>query len=615
MDDLRYKTIVALVWIGGLLLLGNLARHQLIDTSYQQQAQDRTLLKRSITAPRGIIYDRDGELLVVNDPTYEIEMIYRDIDPDMDINLFCDLLSINRDDYDRLIEVAKSRKYYKSYIPITFLSQVDPLDFAKFQEHMFRFPGFYPRLNNRRSYPSPHAAHVLGYISEVTSQDIDNNPDIYSMGDVKGASGIEKIYEDQLRGDKGVEYILKDNVGREIEQYEEGDRDRPALGGEDLHTTIDIDLQSYAESLMANKRGSIVAIEPTTGEILAIVSAPSYDPNKLSLSKYRSETYLDMLEDTINQPLLDRPLQATYPPGSIFKPILSLIAMQEGVWYAARPMTCTGEYEINKRRGFVQGCRDHPSPHNVQAALQHSCNTYYFQMIREYLDRYGHRNPGKAMDELMAYLQTFGVGETLGVDLLNEKGGFRPSSQYYDKTINTSTYSWRSTYVLSLGIGQGELELTTIQMANLAAIIANRGYYITPHIIKAFGSGQSIEPEFLKVKSVPIDSQYFPPVIQGMEQVIRAGTGYRSYVRGLDICGKTGTSQNAGADHSVFFGFAPKDDPKIALAVYVENAGGGGAVAAPIAGLMMEKYLRDSIPPNRLREEARVKDIVLTDLP
>ena len=615
MNDIRYKTIVTLVWIGGLLLIGHLGIHQLVDTSYQEQAQDRTLIKTPITAPRGIIFDRDSGLLVVNDPTYEIEIITREIDPDMDKTLFCDLLGISLEDYDQLLDIAQSRKYYKSYIPITFLSQIDPLDFAKFQEHLFRFPGFYPRLSNRRSYPSPHAAHVLGYISEVTNNDIEDSPETYTMGDVKGVSGIERVYEDELRGEKGIEYILKDNVGREVEEYDKGELDRPATGGEDLYTTLDIQLQSYGEELMANKRGSIVAIEPATGEILAIVSAPSYDPNKLSLSKYRSSTYLDMLGDTINEPLLDRPIQATYPPGSIFKPIISLIAMQEGVWYPSRPMTCTGEYDVNKKRGFVQKCRDHPSPYNVQTALQHSCNTYYYQMIKEYLEKYGYNNPGEAMDELMAHLKDFGIGEKLGVDLMHEKEGFRPSAAYYDRTINTTTYKWRSSYVLSLGIGQGELELTTLQMANLAAIMANRGHYYTPHIIKSFSSDRDLGLNYQQSKSVRIDSQYFPPIIDGMEAVIRAGTGYRAYVRGLDICGKTGTSQNAGEDHSVFFGFAPKENPKIALAVYVENAGGGGTVAAPIAGLMIEKYLRDSIPPNRLAEENRVKEIVLTNVP
>jgi len=614
-QESRYRVIVLLICVGSFLLMGHLFNHQILDKKYSDQAQNRTLIKRSITAPRGIIYDRNQELLVVNEPTYELEMIFQEVKEDMDIDLFCDLLGITIEDYEALLESATTRRYYKKYIPITFLSNIEPVDFARFQEHLFRFSGFYPKLKNKRNYPSPHAAHVLGYISEVNSDDLESKPDIYTIGDIKGTSGIERVYEDELRGSKGVEYMLKDNVGREVEQYNNGLLDNAATSGEDILTTIDIDLQAYGESLMANKRGSIVAIEPSSGEILSIISAPSYDPNKLSLGKTRSNTFLEMLSDSINEPLLDRPLQATYPPGSIFKPIHSLIALQEGVWYGRKPMVCTGEYDVNKRRGFVQKCRDHPTPYNVQTALQYSCNTYYYQMVRDYIDRYGYNNPGKGLDELMSYLKQFGIGEKLGVDLLNERAGFRPSSEYYDKRINTREYSWKSTYILSLGIGQGELQLTTLQMANLAAIMANRGYYYTPHILKSFASDSPIGLNYTQKQTVPIDSQHFETVIDGMELVVRAGSGVRAYVPRLDICGKTGTSQNAGEDHSVFFAFAPKDDPKIAVAVYVENAGGGSAVAAPMAGLVIEKYLNDSIAPNRLNVEARVKELNLTDLP
>ncbi len=614
-QESRYRVIVLLICVGSFLLMGHLFNHQILDKKYSDQAQNRTLIKRSITAPRGIIYDRNQELLVVNEPTYELEMIFQEVKEDMDIDLFCDLLGITIEDYEALLESATTRRYYKKYIPITFLSNIEPVDFARFQEHLFRFSGFYPKLKNKRNYPSPHAAHVLGYISEVNSDDLESKPDIYTIGDIKGTSGIERVYEDELRGSKGVEYMLKDNVGREVEQYNNGLLDNAATSGEDILTTIDIDLQAYGESLMANKRGSIVAIEPSSGEILSIISAPSYDPNKLSLGKTRSNTFLEMLSDSINEPLLDRPLQATYPPGSIFKPILSLIALQEGVWYGRKPMVCTGEYDVNKRRGFVQKCRDHPTPYNVQTALQYSCNTYYYQMVRDYIDRYGYNNPGKGLDELMSYLKQFGIGEKLGVDLLNERAGFRPSAAYYDKRINTREYSWKSTYILSLGIGQGELQLTTLQMANLAAIMANRGYYYTPHILKSFASDSPIGLNYTQKQTVPIDSQHFETVIDGMELVVRAGSGVRAYVPRLDICGKTGTSQNAGEDHSVFFAFAPKDDPKIAVAVYVENAGGGSAVAAPMAGLVIEKYLNDSIAPNRLNVEARVKELNLTDLP
>lgn len=610
----RYKIIIAIVTMGSILLIGHLFEHQIINKEYRTQAQNRTLIKRSITAPRGIIYDRDNELLVVNEPTYELEMIYREVDEDMDIEAFCQLLDISLEDYDELLKTAKARRYYKSYIPISFISNIDPKDFAKFQEHLFQFPGFYPKLKNKRKYPNPNAAHVLGYISEVNSDDLETNPDVYTIGDIKGTSGIEKVYEEELRGNKGVEYILKDNVGREVEEYNSGDLDNPAEVGDNILTTLDIDLQAYGESLLANKRGSVVAIEPSTGEILAIISTPTYDPNKLSLGKSRSNTFLEMLSDSINEPLLDRPLQASYPPGSIFKPILSLIALQEGVWYANKPMICTGVYHVNKRKEFDQKCREHPSPYNVQTALQFSCNTYYYQMVRDYINRYGYKDPGKGLDELMGYLKAFGIGERLGVDLLNEKEGFRPSADYYDKRINTREYKWQATYVLSLGIGQGELQLTTLQMANLAAIIANRGYYYTPHVLKEFTSDRSIGLQFTTPKVVPIDSQHFAPVIDGMEKVVREGTARRAYVPGIEICGKTGTSQNAGNDHSVFFAFAPKDDPKIAIAVYVENAGGGSTVAAPIGGLMIEKYLNDSIAPYRKALESRITEINLTDL-
>ena len=609
----RYRAIIWVFIIGTLILIGNLFEHQVLNESYRDQARSRTLYKRVISAPRGIVYDRNKELLVVNTPNYELEMIYREVSKDMDVDHFCSLLDLSREEYDILLENAKSRKYYRSYIPITFLSNIDPADFSKFQEHLFHFPGFYPKLKSKRNYPYPHAAHVLGMVSEVNSKDIEEREDVFSIGDIKGATGIEKVYEEELRGEKGYEYLLKDNVGREVEAFQYGDLDNSAESGKSITTTFDIDIQAYGESLMVNKRGSIVAIEPSSGEILAMISAPTYDPNVLSLGKGRSEAFLGLLQDTINEPLLNRTIQAKYPPGSIFKPILSLIAMQEGVWYAKKPMVCDGEYEVGN--GFMQKCREHPSPYNTQAALQWSCNTYYYQMIRDYLNKYGYNNPGKGMDELMGYLDEFGIGRPLGVDQLNESGGFRPSAAFYDKRINTSTYSWRASYVLSLGIGQGELELTTLQMANLAAIIANRGYYYPPHVIKEFNEGNPINELYQEAKRVPIDEEHFEPVIQGMEQVISAGTGRAGGVPGIRVCGKTGTSQNSGVDHSVFFAFAPKDDPKIAIAVYVENAGGGGAVAAPIGGLIMEKYLKGSVSKRRQYLEKRVKEINLTDLP
>ena len=613
-QSFRHQSIVTLVCLGSLILTGYLFNHQILTKEYSDKAQNRTLIKRTIPAPRGIIYDRNDRLIVVNEPTYELEIIEREIEDDMDIVSFCELLEISESEYEELLNKAKSKSYYRNYIPITFLSNIDPLVFAKFQEHLFRFPGFYPKLKNKRSYPYPNAAHVLGYISEVTQRDIERN-EVFTIGDIKGTSGLEGIYENELRGEKGLEYLLKDNIGREVAAYKEGQLDQSATPGNDIISTLDIELQAYGEELMSNKRGSIVAIEPSSGEILTMLSAPSYDPNLLSLGRSRNTAFLELLSDTINRPFLDRALKAKYPPGSIFKPILSLVALEEDVWYADKPMYCTGEYDVNKKKGFVQKCRDHPHPFNIPIALQHSCNTYYYQMVREYIDKYGYNNPGQGLDELMGYLDKFGLGRPLGVDLLGESGGFIPSSKFYDQRINTREYSWKSTYVLSLGIGQGELELTTLQMANLAAIIANRGHYFVPHLVKEIGGNANIGLSYQEAQKIPIAEEYYEPVIDGMERVIRAGSGFRAAVPGIRVCGKTGTSQNAGVDHSVFFAFAPKDDPKIAIAVYVENAGGGGVVAAPITALMIEKYLNGSIASRRLKVEEDVKSIDLISQP
>lgn len=614
-DEVRHKVIMLVFGLGAVVLMANLFRYQILDDTYSDRAQSRTLSERIIRAPRGIITDRNGELLVINQPNYELEMIQREIAEDMDKEEFCDLLSITLDDYDALMQRAISRPYFRRSIPVTFLSNISTEDFAVFQEHLHRFPGFYAKMKNKRSYPYPNAAHVLGYISEVSADDIASN-EAYEIGDIKGTMGIEKVYEDDLRGGKGYEYVLRDNIGREIEAYRYGSLDQAAQGGNDITTTLDIALQSYGESLLAGKRGSIVAIDPSTGEVLSMISSPNYDPNDLSLGKERNSTYRAMLRDTINLPMFDRSLQAKYPPGSIFKPILALIAMQENTTYAKRTIYCTGEYVTNEKKGFSQGCRNHPTPYNIGIALQYSCNTYFYQVLREFLDQFGVRKPGEGLALLNQYLDAFGIGRQLGVDIQGELSGFNPPPSFYDDAYNTSEYKWRSTYILSLGIGQGELELTTLQMANLAAILANRGHYYIPHLVKSFSTGKSIDPRFTVKQVVPIDSVHYPPVIDGMESVINAGTGRRAYVPGIDICGKTGTSQNPfGEDHSVFFGFAPKVNPEIAIAVFVENAGGGGAIAAPIGGLMIEQYLNGEIRSSRKYVEDRITSINLIDLP
>ncbi len=608
---------VIILWVfisGAVLLFGELLYLQVLDVEAKRQAENRSLSARVITPPRGVITDRTGRLIVVNEPSYDLEVVVKEMVPDMDTLAFCELLNISKDDFNLLFDKIQSYPYFRRNLPFTFLSKLSPKEYAAFQEHLFRFPGFYPILRHQRNYPYPNGAHVLGYVSEVSPNDIALQPETYSMGDIKGSSGVERVYDNYLRGKKGIKYVLKDNLGREVGNYADGALDSSAISGEMIISSLDIELQSLGEELLSNKRGSIVAIEPSTGEVLCMVSSPSYNPNDLILGRNRNETYTLLLSDTANRPLLDRNIQAQYPPGSIFKPILALIALQEGIIQPSKTVSCGGEYVINSR--FIQGCWTHPSPVNLISALQFSCNSYFFQLLRDFIDHFGYTTPQIGVDKLHNYLLRFGLGRPLEIDLVSELGGFVPDGKYYDKLYNTNVSSWRSTAVLSIGIGQGELQLTTLQMANLAAIIANRGYYFTPHLVRGIGDKQQ-KPERFRVKNiVGVDEAYFQPIIEGMMRVIDSGTGRRGAVMGYEIGGKTGTSQNPhGVDHSVFFAFGSKVNPKIAIAVFVENAGGGGALAAPIAGLMIEKYLNDTLTAARLLQKQSLTDMNLISTP
>lgn len=602
--------------IAGLVILINTAWLQLFNSNFRERAEKTTLHKRTLFPSRGIIYDRNGSLLVINDPTYNLQVVFNELEQEMDTSLFCALLNIDKKTFLKNINKDWSSPQFRKSIPFTFLKRINPIDFAVFQEHLHKFPGFYPVIRNVRSYPHKNAANVLGYLGEVDEQKIEESGGDYSLGDYTGITGMEKMYENELKGKKGVEYILKDNLGREVSSLAEGSMDSLALEGQDIVSTIDLDFQAYGESLLQNKRGSIVAIEPSTGEILSMISAPSYDPNLLRIDRDRGTAYESLISDTLNRPFLDRSIMAMYPPGSIFKPIFSLIAMQEGYLWPYRGISCDGDYEINTK-GFSQGCHDHPYPSNVKVALTHSCNTYFYQVMREFINGKDPSKPSIGMDKLKQYLESFGIGRKLGVDNLFENSGFFPSGDYYTQFYQKrGERRWFSTMVLSLGIGQGEINLTTVQMANLAAILANRGTYITPHLLKSFNKSRTLIPrDFTTIKTVPIDSIFFPSVIDGMERVVKEGTAQIAYVPGLNIAGKTGTSQNIGKDHSVFFGFAPKNNPKIAIAVYVENAGWGAQYAAPIASLMMEKYITGDIRPQRKYLEERMLNANLISIP
>ena len=597
----RQKVIIVFFSICALLLVYKSAELQIFESKYREQARRTTLDKRISYPSRGLIYDRNNELLVVNTPIYDIKATYKKVDSEMDTVAFCDLLEISIDTFSTLLNKNwKSRRYHKS-VPFTFLSKVKPETYAQFQERMFEFPGFYPVIRNTRSYPHQNAAHTLGYLGEVDQRTINKSNGKYQLGDFIGVSGVEKSYDDILRGSKGLNYLLKDNLGRDVGSYENGSLDYSAVSGEDINLTLDLVLQEYGELLMRNKKGAIVALEPETGEVLAMISAPTYDPNILKMDVNRGAAFNALLSDTINKPMLDRSVISKYPPGSIFKPIFALIALQLGVTQPNKTIYCDGSYEVGKR-GFSQGCRNHPTPYGIDVALQWSCNSYFYQLMKDCLLLNGYDNPGAGLDTLVNHLSDFSLGKKTGLDYHYENEGFIPDSKYYNRLYKDVFNGWKWSYILSLGIGQGELELTTLQMANLAAIIANRGHYYKPHLLRSInGDKLAIPTKYLEQQQVRINTKHFEPVINGMEKVISQGTATSAYVAGLDVCGKTGTSQNQRrVSHSVFYGFAPKVNPKIAIAVYVENAGSGGAVAAPIGGLIIEKYINKTIAENRI---------------
>ena len=579
--------------LGAFLLMAKTAQIQLLDSSYRDKAQTATINKYVLYPSRGLVYDRNETLLTYNQPIYELMATYRQIDPDMDIAAFCEILDISQQEYKKRINKKWGRRYSKS-VPFSFMRRLSAPIYGKLQESLHEFPGFYVQKRNIRGYRDSIASHVLGYISEVNADQIENN-DIYAPGDYIGSTGLESYYENELRGKKGIKYQLKDNLGRIVGAYKDGSLNKNAESGKDLKISIDAELQKYGELLMHNKLGSIVAIEPATGEILTMLSAPTYNPDQLSISRERGDLFKNINEDPL-KPFFNRAVSAKYPPGSLFKPIVGLIAMQEKTWDFNRYVPCSGAYwNVNR---FL-GCHDHSAAFNMGKAIQFSCNSYFCETFKSIIDKEGFHNPNKGLDLFNSYLYEFGLGRTLDLDFQPEKSGNIPTTKYYDKLYGGR--SWRSPTIVSLGIGQGELQLTTLQMANLASIIANRGYYYTPHLVKDFiNSDEEIDLQYRTPRSVRIDSTHFENVIIGMANVTVGGTATWSHIPDIEICGKTGTAQNPhGKDHSIFFAFAPRENPKIAIAVYVENAGDGGAFAAPIASLMIEKYIKKEIRANR----------------
>jgi penicillin-binding protein 2 len=591
----RKYVIMALIVLATLGLLVRLFIIQVVKSSYRLSADNNVLRYITQYPARGLIYDRNGKLIVFNQAAYDLMVVPTQVS-NIDTTGFCDLLGISTDLFRKQLRIAIN---YSRRAPSVFLKQVSNETYAKFQEKMFLYPGFYVQPRTLRKYSKPVAAHILGYVSEVDDGVIKKNP-YYKPGDYIGKSGIEESYEKDLRGRRGVKIFLVDVFSRIKGSYEKGKLDTLAVQGSNIVSGIDLDLQEYGELLMKNKRGSVVAIEPKSGEVLALISSPDYDP-ALLVGRVRSENFAKLLGDSILQPLFNRALMASYPPGSTFKPINGLIGLQEGV---ITPQTL---FECHRGYLFV-ACHAHPSPLSIVGAIGNSCNAYFCQTYRRVLENPAYNTIADAYVKWKSYLNEFGFGSKLGTDFVNELSGFIPSTEYFDKYYGKNR--WKALTVISMAIGQGEVGATPLQMANMTAAIANRGYFYTPHIVKSVGAGHTIDERFTTKHQIDIDTANFEQIVLGMEQAVTSGTAAGVKLKDIIICGKTGTAQNPhGANHSVFIAFAPKDNPKIAIAVFVENAGFGATYAAPVASLMIEKYIKGEISNKAL--EKRILELNL----
>lgn len=571
---------------------------QVGDDKYKENAESNAFLRRVIYPARGLVYDREGRLVVFNQPAYDVMIIPKDVG-DFDTIALCGILNITKDQLlEKWAEMKNPRKNpgYSSYTPQKLISHLSPQDYGRLQEKLYLFPGFFIQTRTVRQYNYSAGANVLGNIREVNANDVERDR-YYRSGDYTGDLGIEKSYEKQLRGVKGVEILMKDAYGRIKGKYEEGIHDVAPISGRNLTLSIDMELQAYGERLMANKIGAIVAIEPATGEILALVSSPNYDPSLL-VGKERGRNYASLVRDP-QKPLYDRALQGAYPPGSTFKPTQGLIFLQEGVVTTATQYPCYHGY-IN---GLRVGCHGHGSPIALKPALQTSCNAYFCWGFKNMIDKKGTK-PRDQLTKWKDYLVEMGYGYRLGVDLPSESRGFIPNADFYSNSFRGS--KWGGNSIISVAIGQGEVLATPLQIANLCATIANRGYFYTPHVVK--NVADTVIDESFRVKHSPkIKKEYYEVIAEGMRMAVLGGTCRGANLPGIEVCGKTGTAQNPhGKDHSAFMGFAPYHNPKIAIAVYVENAGFGATFGVPIGSLMMEKYLTGHISEARKGLEERM---------
>ncbi len=577
---------IALVVV--LAYITRLAFLQLGESDYKESADGNAFYNKVLYPARGVMYDRKGELLVYNRPAYDVMVVLREV-KNLDTLDFCRALNISRQQFDERMAYLKDPRRNPSYSTYTqqmFVSQIPAEEFSVFQEKLFRYSGFYVRKRDTREYTTGIAAHLLGDVAEASKRDVKED-EYYEPGDYIGKQGVERSYERVLRGEKGVEVLLRDAKGRIRGSYQNGIHDVKPVPGKNLTLSIDMKLQQLGERLMEGKLGSIVAIEPSTGEILCMVSSPTYDP-RLMDGKYRGRRMLRMGRDP-NKPLLNRAIQGTYPPGSTFKTSQGLMLLQEGIITSATPYPCSMGFRF---KGMKVGCHAHGAPLPLEPAIATSCNGYFCWGLYYMLNnRKNYTDIGDAMTTWKDYMVSMGFGYKLGVDLPSESRGFIPNAAYYDKAYRGS---WNPLSVISIAIGQGEVTLTPLQIANLGATIANRGYFVTPHVVKAVDD-EPLADSLLQRRYTKVDTKWYDYIVSGMRHAVTGGTCRGANSQFYEVCGKTGTAQNRGKDHSAFMGFAPKDDPKIAIAVYVENGGFGATFGVPIGALMMEQYLTDSL--------------------
>lgn len=579
----------------GIVFLARLFQLQVIQGD-DYNPLDNAEVKVEFDYPeRGYIYDRNGELLVANQLSYDVMVVPNEVQA-MDTIEFCKLLKIEKEEFDKNYQRAVN---YASYLPSVFLKQLAKEDFAYLQEKLHKFKGFYIQKRVIRDYPINSAANVLGYISEV-NQKVAKNDDYYEQGELIGKSGIEAQYEKVLRGKKGKKYFKRDRLNKITGSYKNGEKDSLAVNGQDISLTIDIALQQYGEYLMTGKRGGIVAIEPSTGEILSLITAPNYDPNDM-VGRKRARNSTMLFNDTIHKPMFDRGLKAAYSPGSPFKLVNALIGLQEGVINESTSFYCYNGYRYGSRKHEKMGCHCdiYGQPIRLNRAIAKSCNSYFANTYKRIVEK--NNNPKEGMNQWSDHVKSFGLGNYLGYDLPEGMPGLIPDGDYYSRMYR---YKWNASTNISNAIGQGEVITTPIQLANVTAAIANRGYFYTPHMVKGINKEKISDSSYVVKKQTTIDQKHFKPVIDGMHQVFKNGTASWVKIPGIDIVGKTGTVENYAIvegkrvqlpDHSILVAFAPKENPKIAMAVFIENGGYGSTIAAPICSLMIEKYLNGSV--------------------